>query len=139
MKSLTYRYYRKTINFLLKSPKTSFLAVRAHFSTFQKSKKTTPNFFDGKSKTGLGFKIGQQQQKYQHRPTLQPVANPAVKVYFNPLALMVSLNSFIKWLSIMLLQLGFQTVSPSSMNLRYKGRHILERGRVTSSCSNRAT
>ena len=75
---LTYRYYWRTINFSLKSPKISFLVVRAHFSTFQQNKKTTPVFFDGKSKTGLGFEIGQPQQKCQRRPNLQSMANPAV-------------------------------------------------------------
>ena len=40
--------------------------------------KTTPVFFDEKSKTGLGFDFGQPQQKWQRRPTLQSMANPAV-------------------------------------------------------------
>ena len=36
--------------FLLKSPKTSFFVVRAHFSAFRKNKeKTTPGLFDEKS------------------------------------------------------------------------------------------
>ena len=41
-------------------------------------KKTTPDFFDEKPKTGLGFEFGQPRQKYQRRPTLQSMANPAV-------------------------------------------------------------
>ena len=65
-------------NFLLKLPKTSFLAVRAHFSTFGKNEKMTPNFFDERSKSGLGFEFGQPQRKCQRRPTLQSMANPAV-------------------------------------------------------------
>ena len=40
--------------------------------------KTTPDFFDEKSKIGLGFEIGQPQHKCQRRPTLQSMANPAV-------------------------------------------------------------
>ena len=52
------------LDFLLKLPKTSFLAVRAHLLTFRKKRKnTTLDFFDEKSKTGLGFEIGQPQQK----------------------------------------------------------------------------
>ena len=38
----------------------------------------TPDFFDEKSKTGLGFEIGQSQRKCQRRPTLQSMANPAL-------------------------------------------------------------
>ena len=38
----------------------------------------TPEFFDEKSKTGLGFEIGQPQQQCQGRPTLQSMTNPAV-------------------------------------------------------------
>ena len=34
--------------------------------------------FDEESKAGLGFEIGQRQQKYQRKPTLQSLANPAV-------------------------------------------------------------
>ena len=66
---------------MLKLPKTSFLVVQAHFLTFRRNKKTTPDFFDEKSKTGLGFEIGQPQQKHQRRPTLQSVANPAVALW----------------------------------------------------------
>ena len=36
------------------------------------------SFFDENSKTGLGFEIGQPQQKCQRRPTLQSMANSAV-------------------------------------------------------------
>ena len=68
--SFTYRYYWRTIDFLLKLPKTSFLAVRAHFRLFEEIRKTTPDFFDEKFKTGLGFEIEQSQRKCQHRPTL---------------------------------------------------------------------
>ena len=61
-----------------KIAKKSFPSVRAHFLTFQQN--NTPDFFDEKSrtKTGLGFKIGQSQRKYQRRPTLQSMSNPAV-------------------------------------------------------------
>ena len=80
-----YSYHRRIINFLLKPPKTSFLAVRAHFLTLRKKiKKTTPDFFDEKSKAGLGFEFGQPQRKCQSRPTLQSIANPAVVVPFPP-------------------------------------------------------
>ena len=59
--------------------KTLFLAVRAHFWLFKKKTlKTTPDFFEEKSKTGLGFEIGQPQRRFQRRPTLQSMANPAV-------------------------------------------------------------
>ena len=74
---LTYRYYWR-INFPLKPPKTSILAVRAHFLLFAKIKKTTPDFFDEKSKTGLDFEIGQPQRKCQLMTTLQSMANPAM-------------------------------------------------------------
>ena len=67
---LTYRYYLRTIEFSLKSPKTPFLAVRAHILTFRK-KKSTSDFFDDELKTGLGFKIRQSEQICQRRPTLQ--------------------------------------------------------------------
>ena len=41
--------------------------------------KKTPDFFDEKSKTGVGFEIGQPQRKCQRRrPTLQSMANPSV-------------------------------------------------------------
>ena len=79
MKLLTYCYYWKTSEFSLKSPKTSLLAVRDHFLTFRKI--TTPDVFDEKSKTGLGFEIRQPQRKCQRRPTLQSMANPAVEQY----------------------------------------------------------
>ena len=59
----------------------SFFAVRARFSTFlKKIKKTTPDVFDEKSKTGLGFEIGPPLQKCQCRPILQSMANPAVPI-----------------------------------------------------------
>ena len=38
----------------------------------------TPDFFYEKSKTDLGFEIGQPQRKCQRRTTLQSTANPAV-------------------------------------------------------------
>ncbi len=34
--------------------------------------------FDEESQTGLGFEIGQLQQKFQRKPTLQSLSNPAV-------------------------------------------------------------
>ena len=40
----------------------------------------TPDFFDEKPKTGLGFEMVQPQQKYQCRPTLQFMANQAVQI-----------------------------------------------------------
>ena len=38
----------------------------------------TPDFFDEKSKTGLGFEFRQPQRKCQRRHTLQSMANPVV-------------------------------------------------------------
>ena len=35
--------------------------------------------FEEESKTGLGFELGQRQQKCQRKPTLQSLANPAVE------------------------------------------------------------
>ena len=61
-----------------KIAKNIILAVQAHFLTFQKMKKTTPDFIGEKPKTGLAFEIRQLQQKFQRRPTLQSMANPAV-------------------------------------------------------------
>ena len=76
--SLTIAVIREQSIFRKKQSKTPFLAVRVQFLTFQKNEKTTPDFFDEKSKTGVGFEIGQPQQKCQRRPTLQSLANPAV-------------------------------------------------------------
>ena len=55
-----------------------FGRTSSFFDFSEKRKKTTPDFFDEKSKTGLGFEIGQPQRKCQRRPTLQSMANPAV-------------------------------------------------------------
>ena len=55
-----------------------FCRTSSFFDFSQKYKKTTPDFFDEKSKTGLGFEIGQSQQKCQLRPTLQSMTNPGV-------------------------------------------------------------
>ena len=44
----------------------------------KKTKKATPEVFDEKSKTSLGFEIGQPNRTCQRRPTLQSMANPAV-------------------------------------------------------------
>ena len=71
------RCYQKNIKLSLKLPKPAFLAVRAHFLVF--SKKTTPDLFNEKSKTGLGFEIEQIQRKCQRMPTLQSLANPVVE------------------------------------------------------------
>ena len=38
----------------------------------------TPDFVNGKPKTGLGFEIGDPQQKCQRMPTLQFMVNPDV-------------------------------------------------------------
>ena len=78
-----------------KIAKTPFSAVRAHFLTFlRKNIKTTPEFFDEKSKTDLGFEIGQPQQKCQRRPTLQFMANPAVNVFCNKDCLITTDNNY---------------------------------------------
>ena len=59
--------------------KTSFLAVRAHLSTFRKKlKKKRPLIFLWEIQTGLSFEFGQPQQTCQRRLTLQSMANPAV-------------------------------------------------------------
>ena len=62
------------------------------FFDFSK-KKTSPDLFDEKSKTGLGFEFGQPQRKYQRRPTLQSMANPAVDVSDFPLMVQACLGS----------------------------------------------
>ena len=63
-KSLVYRYHRRMIKSSLKLPKTPFSVVRAHFSTFRKNPKYMPRvFWAAEPKTGLGFEIGQPQQK----------------------------------------------------------------------------
>ena len=59
--------FLENLKFLLKSTKTSFLAVWAHFLTFWKNNKNHPWFFDETSKTGLGFEIKQIQRKCQRR------------------------------------------------------------------------
>ena len=70
-----YCYYWRIIKFLLKLPKTSFLAVRAHFSTFEK--KRPHDFLMRNPKLVLVLQSGSHSEKYQRRPTLQSIANPA--------------------------------------------------------------
>ena len=81
VKSLTYRYYWTTIKFSPKSPKNIVFGRESSCFDFSKKiyTKPTSNFFDEKSKTGLGFESGQPPPKCQRRPTLQSMANPAVR------------------------------------------------------------
>ena len=51
------------------------------FWDFSKKSKYMPRVvWAGDSKTGLSFEIGQSQQKFQRKSTLQSLANPAVSV-----------------------------------------------------------
>ena len=75
--SLLHRYDRSTINFLLTSPNNTMFDRTSSF--FDVLKKNDPCFFDEEPKTGLCFEIGQPQQKCQRKPTMQSMANPAVK------------------------------------------------------------
>ena len=55
------------------------MVKQAHFEGFQINLEFMPRVvFDEKSKTGLGFEIGQPQRKRKHKPTLQSLANQAV-------------------------------------------------------------
>ena len=59
------------------------MAKRAHFEVFREHLKNIPCivFVGGeKSKTGLGFEIGQRQQKIWRKLNLQSLANPAVLI-----------------------------------------------------------
>ena len=67
------------------------MAVRAQLLIFRENEKTTPDFFDEKSKTSLGFEIGQPQQNCQYTPTLQSLANLAVVKICNFLATLTSI------------------------------------------------
>ena len=67
---------------MLKSPKTSRTAKQAHFEIFRKKSKYMPRVvLAGESKTGLSFEIGQPQQKIWRKPSLQSIANPAVRAF----------------------------------------------------------
>ena len=55
---------------LKKTPPTLRLVKRDHFEVLQKNQVTRPVYivWAKESKTGLGFKIGPRQQKYQRGP-----------------------------------------------------------------------
>ena len=55
-----------------KIAKNTIFVVRAQFTSFWKNEKTTPDFFDEKSKTGLGFEIGQSQNNASVGPLYNP-------------------------------------------------------------------
>ena len=63
--------------FFAKIDKNSIFGHTSSFWDFSK-KKTSLVFYE-KFKTDLGFEIRQPQRKYQRRPTLQSLANPAVQ------------------------------------------------------------
>ena len=56
---------------------SSVWQTRDIFRVFEE-KKNDPWFFGEKSKTCLGFEIGQPQRKFQRKPIMQSLANPAV-------------------------------------------------------------
>ena len=58
------------------------MAKRAHFEILQKSKqKMSPVVFNEESKTGLCSEIRQRKRNCQRKPTLQSLANPAVRAH----------------------------------------------------------
>ena len=76
------RYNRTTIDSGTKIAKNTENDQANSFWDFRKILKHMPRVvFDKESKTGLDFEIGQPQQKFQRRPTLQSMANPAVYMY----------------------------------------------------------
>ena len=92
-------------------------------------------FFDEKSKTGLGFDIRQPEQKFQHRPTLQSMANPAV-ISLNRklvcfLSLSLSLSLYLPTYLPTYLSLSLPTYLPLSLSLSLESRCLTREKKLT--------